>query len=37
MNFSMNVSECLEIHMGNELIILPYFLVDKVFLFIQSK
>lgn len=37
MNFSMNVSECLKIHMGNELIILPYFLVDKVFLLIQSK
>lgn len=37
MNFSMNDSECLKIQMGSELIILPYFLVDKVFLLIQSR
>lgn len=37
MNFSMNVSECLKIHVGNELISLPYFLVDKIFPLIQSK
>lgn len=37
MNFSMNYSECLKIQLGSELIILPYFLVDKVFLLIQSR
>lgn len=37
MNFSMNDPECLKIRMGSELIILPYFLVDKVFPLIQSR
>lgn len=37
MNFSMNDFECLNYQIGSELIILPYFLVDKVFLLIQSR
>lgn len=37
MNFSMNDPECLKIQMGSELIILPYFLVDKAFPLIQSR